>query len=35
VEVIEKAAGVYIGIGSKLVEYDFPAAAVQQIVAKL
>jgi flagellin len=34
-EVIEKAAGVYIGIGSKLVEYDSPAAAAQQIVAKL
>ena len=34
-EVIEKASGVYIGIGSKLVEYDSPAAAAQQIVAKL
>jgi len=34
-EIIEKAAGVYIGIGSKLVEYDSPAAAAQQIVAKL
>jgi flagellin len=34
-EVIEKAAGVYIGIGSKLVEYDSPAAAAQQIVARL
>ena len=34
-EVIEKAAGVYIGIVLKLVEYDSPAAAAQQIVAKL
>jgi hypothetical protein len=31
VEVIEKAAGVYIGIGAKLVEYDSPAAAVNKL----
>ena len=34
-EVIEKAAGLYIGPSAKLVEYDSPAAAAQQIVAKL
>ena len=33
--VIEKADGVYIGVGSKLVNYDSPATAAQQIVAKL
>ena len=34
-EVIEKAAGLYIGPSAKLVNYDSPAAAAQQIVAKL
>jgi flagellin len=34
-EVIEKAAGLYIGPSAKLVEYDSPAAAAQQIVAQL
>ncbi|MBL6641217.1 MAG: hypothetical protein ISP36_11635 [Rhodobacteraceae bacterium] len=33
--VIEKASGLYIGPSAKLVNYDSPAAAAQQIVAKL
>ena len=34
-EVIEKASGVYIGVAAKMVNYDSPAAAAEQIVAKL
>jgi flagellin len=33
--VIETASGLYIGPSAKLVNYDSPAAAAQQIVAKL
>ena len=34
-EVIEKASGVYIGVATKAITYVSPAAAAQQIVAKL
>ena len=34
-EVIEKASGVYIGVAAKTITYDSPAAAAQQIVARL
>ena len=34
-ELIEKAAGLYIGPSAKLVNYESPAVAAQQIVAKL